>query len=114
MKPRFEISYIFLSIVTITVLLIQNAVLANEKKPGKNIYEHWCAACHMDSPFAAGTIQLKQTRGADKAVIERRTDLTESYVRSLVRQGFAGMPKFRRTEISDAELDTLIKYLVPP
>lgn len=114
MKPRSVISYLVPSIVTIIVLLAQNLVMASEENPGKQIYDHWCAACHMDSPFAAATIQLKQTRGADNAVIERRNDLTEPYIRTLVRQGFAGMPKFRRTEISNAELDALVKYLVRP
>ena len=65
----------------------------------------------MDSPFAPGTIQLKQSRGADKAVIINRDDLAPEYLRQLVRTGFAGMPNFRRTEISDPELESLIEFL---
>ena len=79
---------------------------------GQRVFANWCAPCHMDSPFAPGTIQLRQTRGPENAIIEQRTDLTEDLVRIFVRQGFAGMPKFRRTEISDRELDLLVEYLV--
>jgi len=81
---------------------------------GQTVFAEWCAPCHMDSPFAPGTIQLRQLRGADQAVIERRTDLDGEIIRALVRQGIAGMPKFRRTEINDAELDALVDYLTTP
>lgn len=114
MRTPVNRSCVSVTIVTIIVLFAQTSVMAREQHNGKQIFEHWCTACHMDSPFAAGTIQLKQTRGADRAVIEQRKDLTEPYLRSLVRQGFAGMPKFRRTEISNTELDALIEYLVQP
>lgn len=103
------------SIPGLLVLLTLNAnpAFAGEEY-GKRVFTEWCTPCHMDSPFAPGTIQLKQVRGADKAVLENRTDLTEPLVRTFVRSGFAGMPKFRRTEISEADLDALIKYLVKP
>jgi mono/diheme cytochrome c family protein len=81
---------------------------------GQTVFAEWCAPCHMDSPFAPGTIQLRQMRGADQAVLERRTDLDAEIIRALVRQGLAGMPKFRRTEINDAELDALVDYLTAP
>ena len=93
------------------IVLTVNAVDADEIA-GERVYSRWCAGCHMDSPFAPGTIQLKQTRGPDKALIEQRADLSEAYVRLLVRKGFAGMPLFRRTEITDADLDALVAYLV--
>lgn len=114
MRTPVNRPFVSTSIVTIVVLLAHTSAMAREQHPGKQIFERWCTACHMDSPFAAGTIQLKQIRGADRAVIEQRKDLTEPYLRSLVREGFAGMPKFRRTEISNTELDALIEYLVQP
>ena len=89
---------------------ISNASIA-EDTAGKQVFNRWCTACHTDSPFAPGTIQLKQMRGVEKAVIEKRDDLTPELIRALVRQGLAGMPKFRRTEISDDELESLVRYL---
>ena len=96
--------------LTIVLIVCVINVQANEAA-GQRVFSRWCAGCHMDSPFAPGTIQLKQTRGPDKAVLERRTDLSAAYVRLLVRKGLAGMPLFRRTEISNAELDALVAYL---
>ncbi len=87
-------------------------VLQAEESTGKRVFSNWCSACHMDSPFAPGTIQLKQTRGPDYAVIEQRTDLSAALIRLRVRKGLAGMPSFRRTEISNQDLDALIDYLV--
>lgn len=72
----------------------------------------WCDGCHMDSPFAPGTIQLRQLRGDDMALITRRKDLTAPFIRHTVRKGINGMPLFRRTEISNEELDSLVKYLL--
>lgn len=78
---------------------------------GRAVYLKWCSACHMDSPFAAGTIRLRYSRGKDRAVVTERSDLPPEYVRVLVRKGMNGMPLFRRTEIDDDELELLIDYL---
>lgn len=102
------------NVLAVSMLMGIASLVVADSSTGQQVFSKWCDACHMDSPFAAGTIQLKQTRGADLAVIEKRTDLTEPMVRTFVRSGFAGMPKFRRMEISDADLDALIKYLVKP
>jgi len=77
------------------------------------VFSQWCAGCHADNPFAPATSLLKQIRGPDQAVIEQRTDLSEAYIRYLVRHGNGGMPSFRRTEVSNADLDALIRYLAP-
>jgi mono/diheme cytochrome c family protein len=79
---------------------------------GVAVYKKWCDGCHMDSPFAPGTIQLRHLRGDDYALVENRENLTAEYLRLLVRKGMKGMPLFRRTEISESELDALIRYLV--
>ncbi len=85
-----------------------------EQDTGQRTYLEWCAPCHADSPFAPGTIQLKARQGAARSVLLTRQDLTPAQLRSFVRDGFGGMPKFRRTEISDAALDALIEFLVKP
>jgi mono/diheme cytochrome c family protein len=78
---------------------------------GKQVYENWCHQCHMPSPFAPGTIQLKHTRGEALSVIENRREFPEEYTRMIVRRGIGGMPNFRRTEITDEELDMLAEYM---
>jgi cytochrome c5 len=83
-----------------------------EDKNGKDVYMKWCDGCHMDSPFAPGTILLRKIRGDDLALILERKDLSADYINHLVRKGMNGMPLFRRTEISNEELHALIEFLV--
>ena len=40
-------------------------------------------------------------------MLEQRTDLAPEFTRAIVRTGVSVMPFFRKTEISDAELDAL-------
>ncbi len=100
---------LLLSFVAFILLATTVTVAADE---GQMVYTKWCVPCHAASPFAPGTIQLRATRGEEFAVLEQRGDLTEPLIRTLVRSGFAGMPKFRRTEINETDLDALISYLV--
>lgn len=48
------------------------------------------------------------------AALEDRRDLTPESIRLFVRQGVAMMPFARKTEVSDADLDALIAYLIRP
>jgi mono/diheme cytochrome c family protein len=50
--------------------------------------------------------------GKIPAVLLERTDMTPEFVKTFVRTGVSVMPFFRKTEISDAELDSLAAYLV--
>ena len=78
---------------------------------GEQVYNRWCAGCHADSPFAPGTIKLKQLRGEANALITGRRDFAADYINYIVRKGLNGMPLFRRTEISKDELNALVKFL---
>jgi len=61
----------------------------------------------MDKP---GTVSL-MARGQKPAVLEERTDLTATAIKTFVRHGVLFMPTFRKTEISDADLDAIAAYL---
>jgi mono/diheme cytochrome c family protein len=75
-------------------------------------FEQWCAPCHRSGLYMAGTLALQRKyQGTKPALLEARTDLTVETVRSVVRHGANSMAPFRKTEISDAELDALAKYL---
>ena len=50
-------------------------------------------------------------RGQKPAVLEERTDLTAPVIKTFVRHGVLFMPTFRKTEISDADLDAIAAYL---
>jgi mono/diheme cytochrome c family protein len=46
--------------------------------------------------------------------LEARQDLAPEVVKAFVRTGITVMPFFRKTEISDADLDALAAYLSEP
>jgi mono/diheme cytochrome c family protein len=80
---------------------------------GAAVFNNWCGACHSRGPLnAPGTNSLQfKYQGSIPAALEERRDLTAELVRFYVRNGVATMPQFRKTEISDADLDALAAYL---
>lgn len=80
---------------------------------GAAVFNNWCAACHSRGPQnAPGTASLQMKyQGSVPAALEDRRDLTPELVRLFVRNGVAMMAPFRRTEVSDADLEALAAYL---
>jgi mono/diheme cytochrome c family protein len=89
------------------------AAHAQDGKPdGKAVFTKWCAPCHGDGPGKPGTAALQALyKGATPALLEQRTALAPEITKTFVRNGVSVMPFFRKTEISDAELDALAAYL---
>lgn len=77
---------------------------------GHKVYDKWCFPCHGTGVGKPGTDSLA-ARGQKPAVLEERTDLTVPMIKQFVRHGVLFMPVFRKTEISDAELDAIAAYL---
>jgi len=97
------------ALLFLAALTACNAVFAAD---GKQVYEKWCAPCHAAGPGHPGTTALAALyKGAKPAALEDRTDLTSPVVKQFVRKGVSVMPFFRKTEISDVELDALAAYL---
>jgi mono/diheme cytochrome c family protein len=87
---------------------------AQDAAAGKAVFDKWCAPCHGDGPGMPGTTALQALyKGAKPALLEQRTDLVPELTKSFVRNGVSVMPFFRKTEISDAELEALAAYLAP-
>jgi mono/diheme cytochrome c family protein len=79
---------------------------------GHQIFQYWCTPCHGSGPGKPGTVALEALyKGAKPALLEERTDLTPELTRTFVRNGVSIMAPFRKTEISDADLDALAAYL---
>jgi mono/diheme cytochrome c family protein len=90
------------------------AVAADPPKvaEGKVVFDKWCAPCHAPGPGHPGTVALDALyQGKRPGALEQRTDLTLPVVKQFVRRGVSVMPFFRKTEVSDAELDALGAYL---
>jgi (+)-pinoresinol hydroxylase len=80
---------------------------------GKQVWDKWCAPCHAPGNYPGTTALDALYRGSKPGALEQRTDLTVPIVKQFVRKGVSVMPFFRKTEISDAELDALAAYLAP-
>jgi mono/diheme cytochrome c family protein len=88
---------------------------------GQEVFQARCNLCHGVAPkdagpgtgsWMAGTQALAaKYKGSKPALLEERTDLTPQLVRYYVRHGSGVMPFFRKTELSDADLDALGAYL---
>lgn len=105
---------------TLALLLIGSATTADaQNRPaadkGRELYQYWCATCHGRGTGNPGTVALQAKYGGKSpALLEDRTDLTASGVRLFVRRGVSIMPFFRKTEVSDADLDAIAAYLTRP
>jgi mono/diheme cytochrome c family protein len=82
---------------------------------GRTVYEYWCAPCHSSGRGNPGTAALaakyKTRQPPIPALLTERTDLTPQSIRFFVRQGVSVMAPFRKTEITDADLDALSVFL---
>lgn len=84
---------------------------------GKQLFDRWCGGCHEPLPGhgfdpPAGTYRLQKKYG-DRlpAALEQRTDLQPGLIRTVVRNGVNMMPRTRKTELSDRELEEIVNYL---
>lgn len=90
---------------------------------GAAVFHNRCAACHGTPGFMRpdGSSDMPGTsaiffkyKGAKPAKLEDWTDLVPEVVKYFVRNGSMYMPQFRKTDISDEELDALTAYLSRP
>ena len=51
------------------------------------------------------------TRASCPRLLEQRTDLTPAVIKAYVRTGTWSMPPFRKTELSDAQIDEISAYI---
>jgi len=100
-----------LAVGAFAAIAFADRALAAEPPTGKQLFERYCAQCHAPGFGHPGTMQLERVRGKALAVLEERKDLVPAYVTTVVRNGLVEMPPYRPTEIDDAALDTLVKYL---
>lgn len=83
-----------------------------EHAAGREVYLKWCAPCHAPGITHPGTHALMtKYQGVKSGVLLEWTDLPAASVKYVVRHGISVMPHFRKTEISDTELDALARYL---
>ena len=86
---------------------------ATELDRGETVFTYWCAGCHSAGPGMPGTQALAaKYDGSRPALLRERNDLTPEQIAFFVRNGVSVMPPFRKTEVTDADLDALSTYIV--
>jgi mono/diheme cytochrome c family protein len=85
---------------------------------GRIVFEQYCTPCHGDgrgddgAPMLPGTHALHlKYRGERPGLLEERTDLPAEAIRVFVRNGVASMPPFRKTEVTDEDIEAIAAYL---
>ena len=104
---------IFAAVCISNVKAQDSASTSAQIEQGEAVFEYWCATCHSAGPGMPGTQALQaKYSGNIPAVITQRSDLTPELIAFYVRNGISVMPFFRKTEITDRDLDALTRYIV--
>ena len=90
-------------------LAAQEPALSAHQEQGRKLFLSTCIHCHGEKVW--GTFALERRLGPDRGLLEKRTDLVAPFVKSVVRDGLGSMPAYRRTELTDAEVDAIAAYL---
>ncbi len=105
------------------VIVLVGAVTANAQGPdpvqrGKGVFQHSCAPCHGVGPGDDGRAMLPASqslklkyKGEKPPFLEDRSDLPYPVLRVFVRRGSWSMPGFRKTEVTDADIEDIAAYL---
>jgi mono/diheme cytochrome c family protein len=103
---------VLLGLAVASTGLARAQAVAPEHAGGQLVYQKWCAPCHAAGITHPGTHALMtKYDGIKSGVLLEWKDLPSSVVKFWVRHGVSVMPHFRKTEISDAELEQLARYL---
>jgi mono/diheme cytochrome c family protein len=78
---------------------------------GKALYQSQCATCHSAGERMPGTLALAVKYGSARSPVLDAEPVAAALVKLAVRRGVNAMPSFRKTEISDAELEAIAVYL---
>jgi mono/diheme cytochrome c family protein len=102
-------------VLIVALAAAPNAIFGQQSEQlarGKAVYDYWCATCHAEGDRYPGTAALGvKYDGQLPAALEQRDDLVPEVVKAFVRSGVSVMPFFRKTEITDSDLDALAAYL---
>lgn len=98
-----------MKIAVLAALLFAAIPAFADEATDKQAFDARCAKCHAES--GTGTFMLGRRLGQDRAMLERRTDLPPALIRHVVRNGIVSMPPITRVEVTDQELDAIVRHL---
>jgi len=83
-------------------------------KDGAALLSNLCGACHLAGGMGTNLLTKQRVilgEPPESGLLENRQDLTQNYVKIIVRRGRMAMPSLTRVEVTDAELDAIAVYL---
>lgn len=83
-------------------------------KNGETLFSNRCGACHLAGGMGTNLLTKQRMQAGetpDKGLLANRTDLTQGYVKGVVRQGKMAMPRLTQVDVTDGELDAIAAYL---
>ena len=92
-----------------TSAIAADSPLTEDQAKGRTLFNESCSFCHGERGHA--TTLLGKRLGPDNAILDRRTNLNAELIRHVVRHGINSMPWYRRAELSDRDLESIIGYL---
>lgn len=102
----------------LAALMLATPAWAEDRSPdlanGEAKFKRWCVACHGEGErHHPGTGALaKLYAGTDTpAVLAQRQDLSYDLLHFFIRNGTSIMPFFRKTELSDDDVQDLAAWL---
>ncbi len=83
-------------------------------RSGEALFTNRCGSCHLAGGMGTNLLtkqRMMAGQPSETGMLAHRTDLTADYVKAVVRQGKVAMPRLSRTEVTDAELNSIATYL---
>ena len=83
-------------------------------KDGAAVFSNRCGACHLAGGMGTNMLtklRLMAGEPPETGLLANRKDLTQSFVKVVVRSGVRAMPRLTRVEVTDAELDAIAGFL---
>ena len=83
-------------------------------KDGESLFSNRCGACHLAGGMGTNLLTKERTAAGEppeSGLLANRKDLTATFVKVVVRRGKLAMPRLTRVDVTDAELDSIARYL---
>jgi mono/diheme cytochrome c family protein len=119
MKKIISIGITLLACSAALQVNAQDQTLLEMVEQGRQVFENNCVPCHGTGPGDDGAPMLPGThalhlkyRGDLPALLTERTDLSVEFIQGVVRNGIASMPPFRKSEITDQDIQAIMAYII--
>ena len=83
-------------------------------KDGAPVFSNRCGACHLLGGMGTNMLTKQRVMAGlppETGLLANRQDLTQTFVKVVVRNGILAMPRLTRVEVTDAELDSIARFL---